>query len=158
MEIPVVDFSAYELEKTSVTVDNLKKLSDELRKAFTEVGFVYLKNTGINQDEVCHFFTRLLQRRLLLVSSWLFCPLFQVDKVMGVSKKFFCLPESMKKPFSRGRFSCDGNHGWISVETERHVRFLLQKHCCLKFTSDAWRNISMVLYPVISQFESSTSR
>ncbi len=55
MEIPVVDFSAYELEKTNVTVDNLKKLSDELRKAFTEVGFVYLKNTGINQDEVCHF-------------------------------------------------------------------------------------------------------
>uniref|UniRef100_A0A673HH08 Si:dkey-10o6.2 n=1 Tax=Sinocyclocheilus rhinocerous TaxID=307959 RepID=A0A673HH08_9TELE len=92
MEIPVVDFSAYELEKTNVSVLNLEKLSDELRKAFTEVGFVYLKNSGINQDEV--------------------------DKVMGVSNKFFCLPESMKKPFSRGSFSCNGNHGWISVETE----------------------------------------
>lgn len=55
MEIPVVDFSAYELEKTNVSVDKLKKLSDELRKAFTEVGFVYLKNTAINQDEVCNF-------------------------------------------------------------------------------------------------------
>ncbi|XP_018977738.1 2-oxoglutarate-dependent dioxygenase htyE-like isoform X2 [Cyprinus carpio] len=92
MEIPVVDFSVYELKKTSVSVDNLEKLSEELRRAFIEVGFVYLKNTGINQDEV--------------------------DKVMGVSKKFFCLPESMKKPFCRGSFSCNGNHGWISVETE----------------------------------------
>ncbi|XP_016092481.1 UPF0676 protein C1494.01-like isoform X1 [Sinocyclocheilus grahami] len=92
MEIPVVDFSAYELEKTNVSVLNLEKLSEELRKAFTEVGFVYLKNSGINQDEV--------------------------DKVMGASKKFFCLPESMKKPFSRGTFSCNGNHGWISVGTE----------------------------------------
>ncbi|XP_050991009.1 LOW QUALITY PROTEIN: uncharacterized protein si:dkey-10o6.2 [Labeo rohita] len=92
MEIPVVDFNVYELGKTNVAVHNLEKLSNGLRRAFTEVGFVYLKNTGINQDEV--------------------------DKVMGVSKKFFSLPESMKKPFSRGRFSCNGNHGWISVETE----------------------------------------
>ncbi|XP_016092480.1 UPF0676 protein C1494.01-like [Sinocyclocheilus grahami] len=92
MEIPVTDFSVYELGKTNVSDDNLNKLSDELRRAFTEVGFVYLKNTGINQDEV--------------------------DKVMGVSKKFFCLPENMKKPFSRGNFSCDVNHGWVSLEKE----------------------------------------
>uniref|UniRef100_A0A9R1SK42 Si:dkey-10o6.2 n=2 Tax=Cyprinus carpio TaxID=7962 RepID=A0A9R1SK42_CYPCA len=82
MEIPVVDFSAYEQEKTNVSVLNLEKLGDELRKAFTEVGFVYLKNTGINQDELFSFFT-----------------------FMGVSK-------------NRGSFSCNGNHGWISVETE----------------------------------------
>uniref|UniRef100_A0A8C2GYJ4 RNA cytidine acetyltransferase n=1 Tax=Cyprinus carpio TaxID=7962 RepID=A0A8C2GYJ4_CYPCA len=31
------------------------------RRAFIEVGFVYLKNTGINQDEVCHVFARLLR-------------------------------------------------------------------------------------------------
>ncbi|XP_073706260.1 uncharacterized protein [Garra rufa] len=92
MEIPVVDFSVYEVGKTNVSDDSLKKLGDELKRAFTEVGFVYLKNTGISQDEV--------------------------DKVMGVSKKFFCLPESMKKPFSRGTFSCDENHGWVSLETE----------------------------------------
>uniref|UniRef100_A0A671Q2J2 Si:dkey-10o6.2 n=1 Tax=Sinocyclocheilus anshuiensis TaxID=1608454 RepID=A0A671Q2J2_9TELE len=83
MEIPVVDFSAYELEKTNISVLNLEKLSDELRKAFTEVGFVYLKNSGINQDEVCHF---------LLVCY--------------------------EKFTYRGSFSCNGNHGWISVETE----------------------------------------
>ncbi len=55
MEVPVVDFSAYELENTILPLDNLEKLSEELRKAFTEVGFVYLKNTGIHQDEVCYF-------------------------------------------------------------------------------------------------------
>lgn len=61
MEVPVVDFSAYEPEKTSLSLDNLEKLSEELRKAFTEVGFVCLQNTGIHQDEVCYFFTRLLR-------------------------------------------------------------------------------------------------
>ncbi|CAM4583607.1 unnamed protein product [Leuciscus chuanchicus] len=92
MGIPVLDFSVYELGKANVSVANLKKLSKVLRKAFTEVGFVYLKYTGINQEEV--------------------------EKVMHVSKKFFCLPEDMKKPFSRGSFSCNVNHGWVSVENE----------------------------------------
>lgn len=87
-----MDFNVYELGKTNVSDDSLEKLSDELRKAFSEVGFVYLKNTGINQDEV--------------------------EKVMGVSKKFFFLPENIKKPFSRGNFSCDVNHGWVSLEKE----------------------------------------
>lgn len=40
---------------------------------------------------------------------------------MRVSEKFFCLPDSMKKPFSRGSLSYNGNHGWVSLETERHV-------------------------------------
>lgn len=92
MEIPVLDFNVYELGKANVSVANLEELSKELRKAFIDVGFVYLKNTGINQEEV--------------------------EKVMRVSKKFFCLPEDMKKPFSRGNFSCNVNHGWVSVETE----------------------------------------
>jgi len=55
MEIPVLDFSVYELGKDNVSIANLEKLSKELRKAFTEVGFVYLKNTGINQEEVCDY-------------------------------------------------------------------------------------------------------
>ncbi|XP_073709634.1 uncharacterized protein [Misgurnus anguillicaudatus] len=37
---------------------------------------------------------------------------------MSVSKKFFSLPENMKTPFKRGNFSCDVNHGWVSLETE----------------------------------------
>ncbi|KAA0714876.1 hypothetical protein E1301_Tti010284 [Triplophysa tibetana] len=51
MAIPVVDFSVYELEETNVSDDKFEKLSEELRKAFVEVGFVYLKNTGIHQEE-----------------------------------------------------------------------------------------------------------
>ncbi|XP_067275123.1 uncharacterized protein [Pseudorasbora parva] len=92
MEIPVLDFNVYELGKADVPAANLEKLSKELRRAFTEVGFVYLKNTGINQEEV--------------------------ENVMRVSKKFFCLPEDMKKPFSRDSFSCKLHHGWVSVENE----------------------------------------
>ncbi|XP_073709630.1 uncharacterized protein [Misgurnus anguillicaudatus] len=92
MELPIVDFSVYGLVNTHVSDDKLETLGKELRAAFTDVGFVYLKNTGIDQEEV--------------------------DKVMSVSKKFFSLPENVKAPFSRGNFSCDVNHGWVSLETE----------------------------------------
>lgn len=51
--IPVVDFSVYKLGIRDVTDKNLQGLCKELRKVFTEVGFVYLKNTGIDQKEVC---------------------------------------------------------------------------------------------------------
>ncbi|KAK9959105.1 hypothetical protein ABG768_011185 [Culter alburnus] len=92
MAVPVLDFSVYQLGKENIPEADLEKLSDELRKAFTEVGFVYLKNTGINQEEV--------------------------EKVMSVSKRFFSLPENKKKPFSRGNYTCNVNHGWVSLETE----------------------------------------
>ncbi|XP_060762244.1 uncharacterized protein si:dkey-10o6.2 [Neoarius graeffei] len=90
--IPVVDFNVYKLGTSDVTDKNLQGLSKELRKAFTEVGFVYLKNTGIDQKEV--------------------------DHVMDISKKFFLLPEEWKKPFSRGSYANNCNHGWVSSETE----------------------------------------
>lgn len=92
MEIPIVDFNVFELGKTNVSADELDDLSKEVKRAFTDVGFVYLKNTGISQEEV--------------------------DNVMAVSKKFFSLPEDVKKSFSRGSFPCNENHGWVSVETE----------------------------------------
>ncbi|KAG7319817.1 hypothetical protein KOW79_016960 [Hemibagrus wyckioides] len=37
---------------------------------------------------------------------------------MDISKKFFLLPEEQKKPFSRGSYANNGNHGWVSSETE----------------------------------------
>lgn len=52
MKIPVVDFGAYNLNEKDVLDDQLDTLSKELKIAFTEVGFVYLKNTGISQEEV----------------------------------------------------------------------------------------------------------
>ncbi|KAL7839030.1 hypothetical protein SRHO_G00256880 [Serrasalmus rhombeus] len=53
--IPIVDFGEYKLrddEDDAVPGEQLQELREEVRSAFTEVGFVYLKNTGIEQDEV----------------------------------------------------------------------------------------------------------
>ncbi|KAK3534841.1 hypothetical protein QTP86_026672, partial [Hemibagrus guttatus] len=90
--IPVVDFDVYKLGTSDVADKNLQELAKEIRKAFTEVGFVYLKNTGIDQKEVV--------------------------RVMDISKKFFLLPEEQKRPFSRSSYANNGNHGWVSSETE----------------------------------------
>ncbi|XP_076842091.1 uncharacterized protein LOC143486125 [Brachyhypopomus gauderio] len=90
--IPVVDFDPYRLGIGDVTDENLRELGEELKKAFCEVGFVYLKNTGIDQKEV--------------------------NEVLDVSKKFFMLPENKKSAFKRGSCAIHRNHGWISVGAE----------------------------------------
>ncbi|CAG5957549.1 unnamed protein product [Menidia menidia] len=97
MAIPVVDFGACSLAQERaeerVEGEQLRALSEELRAAFTQVGFVFLKNSGITQDEV--------------------------ERVMDMSRRFFLLPEELKKPFSRGSFANNLNHGWVSLEAER---------------------------------------
>ncbi|KAL0967951.1 hypothetical protein UPYG_G00260260 [Umbra pygmaea] len=93
MEIPVVDFGAYEVGDKDVSDEKLEILSRQFKTAFTEVGLVYLKNTGILQE--------------------------QVDGVMSISKKFFLQPEEMKLPFSRKSFTNNVNHGWVSFQSER---------------------------------------
>ncbi|XP_035593752.1 uncharacterized protein si:dkey-10o6.2 [Oncorhynchus keta] len=92
MKIPVVDFGAYKLGENEVSGEQLEILSRQLKTAFTEVGFVYLKNTGIVQQDV--------------------------DEVINISKKFFLQPDEMKQSFSRKSFSNNPNHGWVSLETE----------------------------------------
>lgn len=52
MSIPVVDFSVYSLNKEDATDEQLRTLSEELKKAFSQVGFVFLENSGITQEEV----------------------------------------------------------------------------------------------------------
>ncbi|KAM8750737.1 uncharacterized protein AB9X84_012536 isoform 1-T1 [Acanthopagrus schlegelii] len=93
MSIPVVDFGAYSLSEEDVTDEQMRHLSQELKAAFTEVGFVFLKNTGITREEV--------------------------DRVMDASKKFFLQPDELKQPFSRKSFANNANHGWVSLEAER---------------------------------------
>ncbi|KAM9375693.1 uncharacterized protein KZ484_008232 [Pholidichthys leucotaenia] len=93
MIIPVVDFGAYGLTEKDVSEEQLSNLGKELKKAFTEVGFVFLKNTGITQEEV--------------------------DHVMDISLKFFLQPDELKQPFSRKSFLHNTNHGWVSLETEK---------------------------------------
>ncbi|XP_072554273.1 uncharacterized protein [Paramormyrops kingsleyae] len=90
MKIPVLDFEVYRLGE-NVTDETLMELSRNLRTAFTEIGFVYLRNTGIGQEEV--------------------------DAVMEISKKFFLLPAEDKIPLSRTSNTC--NYGWVAPETEK---------------------------------------
>ncbi|KAM3609526.1 uncharacterized protein V6R79_016338 [Siganus canaliculatus] len=93
MSIPVVDFGAFSLEKKNVTEEGLNGLISELKAAFMDIGFVFLTNTGITQEAV--------------------------DRVMALTKEFFLQAEDLKKPFSRGSYKCNMNHGWVSLETER---------------------------------------
>ncbi|XP_044213147.1 UPF0676 protein C1494.01 isoform X1 [Thunnus albacares] len=93
MSIPVVDFSAFSLSEKEVSDEQLHNLSKEMKTAFTEVGFVFLENTGITPEEI--------------------------DRVMDISKRFFLQPDEQKQPFSRKSFANNPNHGWVSLETER---------------------------------------
>lgn len=52
MSIPVVDFSVASLSVEDISNVELHQLGRELKVAFTDVGFVFLKNTGITQAEV----------------------------------------------------------------------------------------------------------
>lgn len=53
--IPIVDFSVLSLENSEVPCDSdqrVRQVASEICKAFSDVGFVYLKNYGIADDEV----------------------------------------------------------------------------------------------------------
>ncbi|CAF90311.1 unnamed protein product [Tetraodon nigroviridis] len=97
MSVPVVDFSACSLARSGGGSEQVwasePGLSAELRSAFTRVGFVFLENTGISPEEV--------------------------DRVMETGLRFFLQPEEAKRAAARGRFAQSGNHGWVSLETER---------------------------------------
>ncbi|XP_012717937.2 2-oxoglutarate-dependent dioxygenase htyE [Fundulus heteroclitus] len=93
MSIPVVDFGVYSLRKEDVTDEQLRTLSGELKRAFSQVGFLFLQNSGISEEEV--------------------------ERVMETSKRFFLQAEELKKPFTRKSFPNNPNHGWVALETER---------------------------------------
>ncbi|CAJ1055965.1 -oxoglutarate-dependent dioxygenase htyE-like [Xyrichtys novacula] len=93
MSIPVVDFGGYSLEKKDVSKKDLNILRKKLKSAFTDVGFVFLTNTGITHEEM--------------------------NYVMDISKTFFLQPVKLKLPYSRGNFSLNSNHGWVSLEKEK---------------------------------------
>lgn len=90
--IPIVDFSCMSLDTTTTTRNNgaFHQLAQEIHTAFSTVGFVYLKNTGISDAKV---------QRL-------------VDEV----SVFFALPSNVKRQYSRNN---EDNHGYVSLEMER---------------------------------------
>ena len=55
--IPVVDFSQMSEEKVTedYSPESIQQLADEIHRAFSTVGFVYLKNHGIPQEKVREF-------------------------------------------------------------------------------------------------------
>ena len=53
--IPVVDFSLMSIEHEHVppnSDERVQELASSVCRAFSDIGFVYLKNTGISDDEV----------------------------------------------------------------------------------------------------------
>lgn len=48
----MLDFGACSLSEKDVSDEQLHNLSKEIKTAFTEIGFVFLTNTGITQEEV----------------------------------------------------------------------------------------------------------
>ena len=55
--IPVVDFSQMSVEKVTedYSPESIQQLAHEIHRAFSTVGFVYLKNHGIPQEKVREF-------------------------------------------------------------------------------------------------------
>ena len=52
--IPVVDFCQMSVEKVTEddSPESIQQLADEIHRAFSTMGFVYLKNHGIPQEKV----------------------------------------------------------------------------------------------------------
>ncbi|KAK0141897.1 2-oxoglutarate-dependent dioxygenase htyE [Merluccius polli] len=136
MNIPVVDFSPYNLRENNVLDEHIVDLGRQLKSSFTEVGFVYLKNTGITQEEVSvstlQFLTEpflytlnlgenrsLFKSNVILGQAGNALEQMLVDHAMDISKTFFLQPDEMKLPFSRKSVATNPNHGWVSSETER---------------------------------------
>ncbi|XP_041470724.1 proline hydroxylase buaE-like [Lytechinus variegatus] len=46
-KVPLIDFSAYSLDRESPDPERFQKLIDEVHQALTTIGFMYLKNVGI---------------------------------------------------------------------------------------------------------------
>ncbi|XP_077987143.1 uncharacterized protein LOC144441443 isoform X2 [Glandiceps talaboti] len=92
-EIPVIDFSAYSLDKDTVCEEKIQSLVDEIHHAFSTIGFIYLKNHGIHPE--------------------------QVKQVYEVSRKFFALPTGIKMKYPVNIPENEHEHGYVHVLGER---------------------------------------
>lgn len=55
--IPMIDFDQFSIDLPEDTADqqDVDRIAAEIIEAFSTVGFVYLKNTGISEQEVSCF-------------------------------------------------------------------------------------------------------
>ncbi|XP_022798489.1 UPF0676 protein C1494.01-like [Stylophora pistillata] len=97
--IPVVDFSAMSLKNNDPPDKNsqaIKTLADQLYQAFSTIGFVYLKNHGIPQEEL--------------------------DAVFKTFDKFFSLSPEVKAKYAKKKITSQhvsSQNGWDAIEVER---------------------------------------
>ncbi|XP_072022353.1 uncharacterized protein [Amphiura filiformis] len=87
--VPIVDFSAYSLDRNEPDPERFQKLIDDIYEAFTTIGFVYLKNYDGVLDE-------------------------KVDQVYEHTKKFFLLDYETKMKCEQGNIG----GGFINFERE----------------------------------------
>ncbi|XP_051885032.1 uncharacterized protein LOC127577671 [Pristis pectinata] len=92
MSIAVVDFGSFALGKAEPSANEMKRLSTEITRALNEYGFVYLRNTGINEE--------------------------QVFGTMDICRNFFLLPKDIKQQYVHLKDSEVPNHGWYDFKTE----------------------------------------
>ncbi|XP_078271071.1 uncharacterized protein LOC144602193 isoform X2 [Rhinoraja longicauda] len=92
MSVAVVDFGSFALGEAEPSAHEMKRLSTEIGRAFSELGFVYLKNTGIKDE--------------------------QVFSAMDICRKFFLLPKDIKQQYAHAVVSDVPYHGWFGLETE----------------------------------------
>ncbi|XP_032894411.1 1-aminocyclopropane-1-carboxylate oxidase-like [Amblyraja radiata] len=92
MSVAVVDFGSFALGQAVPSAHEMKRLSTEIEQAFSQLGFVYLKNTGIKDE--------------------------QVFEAMDICRKFFLLPKDIKQQYARSKDSDIPCHGWIDFQTE----------------------------------------
>ncbi|KAL4222167.1 hypothetical protein ACF0H5_018207 [Mactra antiquata] len=89
--IPVIDMEKVGLLRSEAEIDvtTLKDISDEIKKAFTSVGFCYMKNHGISKT--------------------------LIESLFRASRDFFESPTEEKQKYRRLQ---DSYFGWMSPESE----------------------------------------
>ncbi|XP_043561706.1 2-oxoglutarate-Fe(II) type oxidoreductase ppzD-like [Chiloscyllium plagiosum] len=93
MGIEVVDFGSFGLGKDEPSAIEMEQISTEVIRALTDIGFVYLKNTGIEDQKIF--------------------------EVMDICKKFFMLPSNIKQQYAHTMDSESLSHGWVAADIER---------------------------------------
>ncbi|XP_072322172.1 uncharacterized protein [Scyliorhinus torazame] len=91
MSIEVVDFGSFGLGNAEPSAIELERISTEIIRAFRDIGFVYIKNTGIKDENVF--------------------------EVMDISRRFFLLPRDIKQQYARSTDSETPSQGWIETES-----------------------------------------
>ncbi|XP_065826250.1 uncharacterized protein [Oscarella lobularis] len=96
MAVPTVDFAALSLSQADSSIDwnssDVRGLCEKLDEAFRTIGFVFLTNFGVPEDEV--------------------------EKIFTMYDKFFDLPVDVKNRFRRAE-KASGNNGYVALRRER---------------------------------------